>query len=169
MGPVTAATTAFHDPYLLLGPHAFESYVSSWMDSGINQLSMLTRFVDLTDLTARHEDDRGAGAWCTAAYTTGGARHGPAAHQLAHHGQQQGDRADAGRRRRRGLDRPHGDDRLHGPGAGLAGRLRQRARAAPQDRHYRPLYETLLSAADDPVLGFGTAATVTRLLHARPG
>ena len=169
-GPITAVTTAFHDPYLLLGAHAFDSYVSSWMDSGINQLSMLTRFVDLSALTARHEDDRGAGAWCTAAYThrgrPGTARLRTSWHTTASSKETVLTLGDAGVEvwidhtamtafAARGPDLLAAFGSEHEPPRKIA--------------HYRPLYETLLSAADDPVLGFGTAATVTRLLHARPG
>jgi predicted dehydrogenase len=169
-GPVTSATVAFHDPYILLGEHAFSSYVSSWMDSGVNQLSMLTRFVDLAALTSRHEDERGASAWCTAAYEH---------------------RGDAGTARLRTswltgssskesvltLGRAGVEVWIdHTAMTGFAARGSDLVATFDSDTepprkiaHYRPLYETLLSGADDPVLRFETAATVTRLLHARPG
>jgi predicted dehydrogenase len=169
-GPVTAATVAFHDPYILLGEHAFSSYVSSWMDSGVNQLSMLTRFVDLVGLTARHEDERGASAWCTAAYE--------------HRGE-----AGTARLRTSWLTGASSKESVltlgragvevwvdHTAMTGFTARGTDLLATFDSDTepprkiaHYRPLYETLLSGADDPVLRFETAATVTRLLHARPG
>ena len=169
-GPVTAATVAFHDPYILLGEHAFSSYVSSWMDSGVNQLSMLTRFIDLVGLTARHEDERGASAWCTAAYE--------------HRGE-----TGTARLRTSWLTGASSKESVlslgraavevwidHTAMTGFAARGTDLLATFDSDTepprkiaHYRPLYETLLSGADDPVLRFATAATVTRLLHARPG
>jgi predicted dehydrogenase len=169
-GPVTAVTTAFHDPYLLLGEKAFASYVSSWTDSGINQLSMLTRFVDLLALTGRHEDERGASAWCTA--------------RFGHRGE-----TGTARLRTSWLTTSSSKETVltlgragvevwidHTAMTGFAARGPDLLVAFGSDTepprkiaHYRPLYETLLSGAADPVLGFGTAATVTRLLHAWPG
>ena len=168
-GPVTAVTVAFHDPYILLGQHAFASYVSSWMDSGVNQLSMLTRFVDLVALTARHEDARGASAWCTAAYEhrgeTGTARLRTSWLTGA-----------SSKESVLTLDRGVEVWIDHTAMTGFAARGTDLLATFDSDTepprkiaHYRPLYETLLSGADDSVLRFETAATVTRLLHARPG
>jgi len=168
-GPVTAVTVAFHDPYILLGQHAFASYVSSWMDSGVNQLSMLTRFVDLVALTARHEDARGASAWCTAAYEhrgeTGTARLRTSWLTGA-----------SSKESVLTLDRGVEVWIDHTAMTGFAARGTDLLATFDSDTepprkiaHYRPLYETLLSGADDPVLRFETAATVTRLLHAPPG
>jgi predicted dehydrogenase len=71
-GPVTGITSAFYDPYILRGQQAFDSYVSSWTDSGVNQLSVLARLVELTELTSGQQSDGGASAWHTAAYTSRG-------------------------------------------------------------------------------------------------
>ncbi|TVL93684.1 Gfo/Idh/MocA family protein [Streptomyces sp. SAJ15] len=71
-GPVTGITSAFYDPYILRGEQAFASYGSSWMDSGVNQLTTLARFVELTALTSIEQMDGGASAWCTAAYRSCG-------------------------------------------------------------------------------------------------
>lgn len=69
-GSVTSVTSAFYDPYVLRGQQAFDSYVSSWVDSGVNQLSVLARFVELTGLVSGIQTDGGASAWYTAAYTS---------------------------------------------------------------------------------------------------
>lgn len=168
-GPVTNITSAFYDPYILRGRQAFASYISSWMDSGVNQLSMLTRFVDLTALTSARLMDGGASAWCTVEYrsndTVGTARlhsswlTGSSSKKTTlvfsrsgveiwiDHTAMTGFAAHDGR-----LLATYGND----------GRT---ARRAP---HYRPLYDSLLSSRPDPVLSFDTAATITELHLATP-
>ncbi|MGH3694334.1 MAG: Gfo/Idh/MocA family protein [Pseudonocardiaceae bacterium] len=168
-GPVTAITSAFYDPYILQGQQAFTSYISSWMDSGVNQLSMLTRFVDLTALTSVLQMDGGASAWCTSEYrscgTVGTARlrtswltgssskvttltFGRSGVEIwIDHTAMASFAAHDG-----GLLAAHGND----------------GRTPRKVAHYRPLYESLLSDQPDPVLNFDTAATVTELHHAAP-
>ncbi|MGP3999396.1 Gfo/Idh/MocA family protein [Streptomyces sp. 8N706] len=168
-GPVTGITSAFHDPYVLRGEQAFASYISSWMDSGVNQLSMLARFVELMALTSvRHMDD-GASAWCTVAYrsrgTVGTARlrtswlTGSSSKETLltfgrsgveiwiDHTAMTGFAARGGR-----LLATHGHD----------------GRTPRKVAHYRPLYASLLSDEPDPVLGFDTATAVTEIHHATP-
>ncbi|MDB1088712.1 Gfo/Idh/MocA family oxidoreductase [Streptomyces sp. ACA25] len=168
-GPVTGITSAFHDPYILRGEQAFTSYISSWTDSGVNQLSTLARFVDLTALTSAQQLDDGASAWCTAAYLsrgiTGTARlrtswlTGTSSKETAltfgesgvdiwiDHTSMTGFTARGGT-----LLATHGND-------GLTPR---------KVAHYRPLYASLLSTRPDPVMSFGTAVTLTELHHATP-
>ncbi|MFE6779940.1 Gfo/Idh/MocA family oxidoreductase [Streptomyces sp. NPDC057702] len=169
-GPVTEITSAFHDPYGSRGEHAVASYGSSWLDSGANQLSMLTRFVHLTALTSARLLDGGASAWCTVAYRSRGTRGtarlrtswlagsssketvltlGRAGVQVwIDHTAMTGfvARGDA-------LLAAHGDD----------------GRTPRKVAHYQPLYASLFSGRPDAVLGFATAAAVTELHHARPG
>jgi predicted dehydrogenase len=171
-GPVTGITSAFHDPYLLLGEHAFAAYVSSWMDSGINQLSMLTRFVDLTDLTSRHEDEQGAAAWCTAAFTdprhgaTGVARLRTSWHTTASSKESVLVLGEAGTEVWIDHTAMTG---FAAQGGAMPAEFGSEDEPPRKIAHYRPLYETLLAGVDDPALSFATAARVTRLLHARPG
>lgn len=168
-GPVTGITSAFYDPYVLLGEKAFASYISSWMDSGVNQLSTLARFVDLTALTSARRLDDGASAWCTYEYTsrgtvgtarlrtswlTGSSSKGTTltfsrsgVEIWMDHTAMTGFAAQGGR-----LLAAHGSD----------------GRTPRKVAHYRPLYESLLSDAPDPVLGFDTAAAITELHHATP-
>lgn len=164
-GPITGITSAFHDPYILRGERAFASYISSWMDSGVNQLSMLARFVELTEPTsADRQMDGGASAWATFAYssrgTVGTARlrsswltgsssketilaFGDSGVEIwIDHTSMTGFAAQG-----TSLLATHGND-------GLTPR---------KVAHYRPLYESLLSGRPDPVLSFDTAATVTEL------
>ncbi|MFD0399663.1 Gfo/Idh/MocA family protein [Kitasatospora sp. NPDC059811] len=169
-GPVTAVTSAFYDPYVLKGAGAYESYGSSWMDSGVNQLSMLTRLVDLTALTSARQLDGGASAWCTAEYRS---------------------RGESGTARLRSswltgssskesslvLGRAGVEVWIdHTSMTGFAARdgdllaaFGTDGRTARKVAHYRPLYESLLSDRPDPVLGFDAAARITEIHHAAPG
>jgi predicted dehydrogenase len=56
-GPPYRVLSTFNDPYVRMTPGARRSYVSSWVDSGSNQLSMLTRFADGWRVR-RHDEDR---------------------------------------------------------------------------------------------------------------
>jgi predicted dehydrogenase len=44
-GPPTSVLSVFNDPYVLKPEHERATYVSSWTDSGPNQLGLLARFV----------------------------------------------------------------------------------------------------------------------------
>ncbi|MFJ2576878.1 Gfo/Idh/MocA family protein [Kitasatospora aureofaciens] len=168
-GPITAVTSAFYDPYVLRGTEAFASYVSSWTDSGVNQLSMLTRFVDLTELTSSRQADGGASAWCTVGFRS---------------------RGEVGTARLRSswltgssskesslvLGRSGVEVWIdHTAMTGFAARegellaaFGNDGRTARKVAHYRPLYASLLSGRPDPVLGFDAAATITAIHHAVP-
>ncbi|MGW3044875.1 Scr1 family TA system antitoxin-like transcriptional regulator [Kitasatospora sp. NPDC001159] len=164
-----AVTSAFYDPYVLRGPEAFTSYVSSWTDSGVNQLSMLTRFVDLTELTSLRQTDGGASAWCTVGFRSrdeaGSARllsswlTGSSSKEsslvLGHSGVEVwiDHTAMTGFAAREGeLLAAFGND----------------GRTARKVAHYRPLYASLLSDRPDPVLGFDAAATIMAIHLAAP-
>ncbi|MBL1095735.1 Gfo/Idh/MocA family protein [Streptomyces coffeae] len=168
-GPITGITSAFYDPYIIQGEQAFASYISSWMDTGVNQLSMLARFVDLTALTSAQQTDGGASAWYTCEYRSrdavGTARlrsswlTGSSSKETTlvfghsgvevwiDHTAMTGFAAQDGR-----LLAAYGSD----------------GRTPRKVAHYRPLYESLLSGRPDPVLSFDTATTITELHLATP-
>ncbi|MFD1152601.1 Gfo/Idh/MocA family protein [Saccharothrix hoggarensis] len=165
-GPVTGVTSAFYDPYVLKGERAFTSYISAWADSGINQLSVLSRLVDVVDVTSLR--DEGASCWAVASFRSRGAvgtarlradwmtgasskstvvTCGEVEVWLDHTAMtafafRGGELLDA-----------HGSD----------------GRTPRKVAHYRPLYASLLSDRPDPVLGFATASALTALhaQHAR--
>ncbi|MFJ9950278.1 Gfo/Idh/MocA family protein [Kitasatospora sp. NPDC091207] len=169
-GPVTGITSAFYDPYVLKGAEAFASYTSSWTDSGVNQLSMLTRFVDLGALGSAQQADDGASAWCTAEYRSRGV-------------------VGTARLRSSWLTGSSskesslvlGDSGVeiwidHTAMTGFAARGRDLIATYGNDgrtprkvAHYRPLYESLLSGRPDPVLGFDATVTITEIHQAMPG
>ena len=166
-GPVTDITSAFHDPYILRGQQAFDSYVSSWMDSGVNQLSVLARLVDLTGLVSGSQADGGASAWYTAAYTSRGMpgtarlrsswRTGASSKETVLSFAESGvemwidHTAMTGFAARNSeLLSTHGSD----------------GRTPRKIAHYRPLYDTLASGVPDAVLGFDTAVMITEIHHA---
>ncbi len=168
-GPITGVTSAFYDPYILRGRQAFASYVSSWMDSGVNQLSMLARFVDLVALTSARELDGGASAWCTAEYrsrgTPGLARlrtswlTGSSSKETALVLDESGVELWIDHTAMTGFAARHGDLlATHGNDGSTPRKV----------AHYRPLYESLLSERPDEVLDFATTTTITELHHAAP-
>ncbi|GGP65184.1 Gfo/Idh/MocA family protein [Saccharothrix coeruleofusca] len=168
-GPVTRITSAFHDPYAVLGERAFASYASSWTDSGVNQLSMIARFVELEALTSLREDDGGATSWGTARYRSRG-RTGTARLRtswLAGSSSKETVLVLAESGVELWLD--------HTALTGFAAREGELLATCDTDgrtprkiAHYRPLYDSLLSAAPDPVLGFELTERITAVHRARP-
>ncbi|WP_432927371.1 Gfo/Idh/MocA family protein [Microbispora sp. CA-135349] len=168
-GPITRVTSAFYDPYVLRGEQAFASYVSSWMDSGVNQLSMLARFVEPVALTSLSEMDGGASAWATCEYRSRG-RIGLASLRSSW---LTGESS-------KGTTFTLGETDVevvvdHTANTGFAARTGTLLAAYGHDgrtprktARHRPLYESLLSGAPDPVLGFDTTVTITELHHSRP-
>ncbi|MFE6055587.1 Gfo/Idh/MocA family protein [Kitasatospora sp. NPDC056446] len=163
-GPVTTVTSAFYDPYVSRGAEAFASYVSSWTDSGVNQLSMLTRFVDLAGPASVRQTDGGASAWCTVDFRS---------------------RGETGTARLRSSWLTGASSKEsslvfgrsgvevwidHTAMTGFAAREGELLAVFGNDgltprkvAHYRPLYASLLSGRPDPVLGFEAAATITEV------
>ncbi|MFE4516901.1 Gfo/Idh/MocA family protein [Kitasatospora sp. NPDC056783] len=168
-GPVTTITSAFYDPYVLRGEAAFASYVSSWTDSGVNQLSMLTRFVDLVALTSVRQTDGGASAWCAVEFRSRG-EVGTArlrSSWLTGSSSKESSLAFGNTGVEVWID--------HTAMTGFAAREGELLAAFGNDgrtgrkvAHYRPLYASLLSGRPDPVLGFGTAAMVAAIHGAVP-
>ncbi|MER7581485.1 Gfo/Idh/MocA family oxidoreductase [Kitasatospora sp. NPDC097691] len=168
-GPVTTITSAFYDPYVLRGSEAFASYVSSWTDSGVNQLSMLTRFVELTGLTSAQQMDGGASAWCTVGFRSqgeiGSARlrsswlTGSSSKESSLVFGRSGVEVWIDHTAMTGFAARDGE---------LLASFGSDGRTARKVAHYRPLYANLLSGRPDPVLGFDAAATITAIHHTVP-
>ncbi|WP_169983776.1 MULTISPECIES: Gfo/Idh/MocA family protein [unclassified Microbispora] len=168
-GPITRVTSAFYDPYVLRGEQAFASYVSSWTDSGVNQLSMLARFAEPAALTSLREMDGGASAWATCEFRSRG-RTGLASLRSSW---LTGESS-------KGTTLTLGETDVevvidHTANTGFAAQAGTLLAAYGHDgrtprktARHRPLYESLLSGAPDPVLGFDTTAKITELHHSRP-
>ncbi|MGC5014842.1 Gfo/Idh/MocA family protein [Streptosporangium sp. DT93] len=168
-GPVTGITSAFYDPYAVRGEDAFTSYVSSWTDSGINQLSMLSRFVDLTALVSVRQTDGGASAWCVCEYRSRGevGRARLRTSWLAGSSSKETVLALGGSDVEIWIDHTAMTGFVAGAGE-LLGTHGDDGRTPRKIAHYRPLYESLLSDRPDPVLGLDVATTITGLYHATP-
>jgi predicted dehydrogenase len=59
-GPPSTATASFNDPYVLKSPEQRAGYVSSWVDSGPNQLAVLRRFTGRPTVLQHASDSGGA-------------------------------------------------------------------------------------------------------------
>ncbi|GAA3463028.1 hypothetical protein GCM10018963_50410 [Saccharothrix longispora] len=159
-GPVTAVTSAFCDPYVLKGEQAFTSYVSPWADSGINQLTVLARLVEPVAVTSLAQE--GLHAWATVAYRSGDTS-GEARLRV--------DWRTGASSKSTALSCGEVEIRLdHTAMTGFAFRggdllasFGTDGRTPRKIAHYRPLYDSLLSATPDPVLGFDVAAALTGL------
>ncbi|MEU8925002.1 Gfo/Idh/MocA family oxidoreductase [Kitasatospora sp. NPDC048545] len=168
-GPVTLVTSAFYDPYVLRGAEAFASYVSSWTDSGVNQLSMLTRFVELTDLTDVRQTDGGASAWCTVGFRSRGEV--GTARLLSSWLTGSSSKESSLLFGRSGVEVWIDHTAMTGfaaRGSELLATFGNDGRTPRKVAHYRPLYASLLSGRPDPVLGFDAAATITGIHGAVP-
>ncbi|MGV9790644.1 Gfo/Idh/MocA family protein [Streptomyces sp. NPDC003435] len=168
-GPVTTVTSAFYDPYAPKGEQAFASYVSSWMDSGVNQLSMLSRFVELTGLVSGDRRmDGGASSWATFAHRSRGTTGTARLRSSWLTGSSSKETVLAFGRSDVEVWIDH--TAMTGfavQGASLLAAHGNDGRTPRKTAHYRPLYESLLSGDPDPVLGFDTTATLTEL-HSVP-
>lgn len=166
-GPITAITSAFYDPYVGKGEQAFESYGSAWLDSGSNQLSMLSRFVDLDAVTSAQDTDGGASAWRTISFrsgtTTGSARLRVSWLTGSSSKSTMLTFADSGIEA--WLDHT-AMTAFAAQGDTLLAAFGTNGRTPRKLAHYRPLYASLLSDTPDDVLSYATAARVTALLHA---
>jgi predicted dehydrogenase len=67
----TSVFSAFNDPYMSKSELQRSSYVSSWVDSGSNQMSFLERFVDGIVLDTHTADNEGSRSVTTAHYVGG--------------------------------------------------------------------------------------------------
>lgn len=165
-GPVTRITSVFHDAYIVNAEHSFAAYASSWIDSGINQLSVLARFVDLVERGELHESDGGASAWCTVGFRSGTT----AGSALLRTSWQA---VASSKKTTLELAEPGIEIWLdHTALTGVVERDSQVSESLVNDgltprkiAHYRPLYENLLSDKPDPILGFDAASSVVELLY----
>lgn len=168
-GPITEVTAAFYDPYVLRGEQAFASYVSSWMDSGINQLSVLAGMVDLTEVLSGAESDRGASAWYTVGYTSRGV---PGVARLRTSWMTgASSKESVFRFGESGIEVWIDHTAMTGfavRGGDLLASFGSDGRTPRKIAHYRPLYQSLLSDAPDRVLSFDVAERVTRVHHGLP-
>jgi hypothetical protein len=168
--PPPAGRSVAHVPRRVItdAEHSFAAYGSSWIDSGVDQLGMLMRFVHLTERGALHETAGDASAWCTVRHESRGT---PGTALLATSWQA----VASSKRTTLRLGRSRTEIWLdHTAVTALVIRDDEVVEALTNDgriprtlAHYRPLYRSLLSPAPDPVLGFDAAARVTELLHGR--
>lgn len=166
-GPVTGITSAFYDPYVLRGQQAYASYGSSWMDSGVNQLSMISRFVDPTTIDSFQELDNRASAWCAVGFRSRGTKGTARLRTSWRTGVSSKETA---------LTMGHSGVEIWIDNTAMTGFAAQGTtllathghdgRVPRKIAHYRPLYRSLLSDAPDPILGFPSAMTITELHHA---
>lgn len=70
-GPPTSVLSVFNDPYLAKTPTERASYVSSWTDSGPNQLGLLARVVTECAITAHDVVPDGTRSTTRVAFDTG--------------------------------------------------------------------------------------------------
>ena len=165
-GPVTRIVTVFHDPYIVDADHSFAAYTSSWVDSGVNQLSMLARFVELTDRGPLHESSGGASSWCTVSFRSGGTT-GTALLRTSW------EAVASSKRTTVHLDRTGIEIWLDQTAVtalaiqdgAVVDQLANDGRTPRKIAHYQPLYRSLLSEVPDPVLGFATAERILPLLY----
>lgn len=165
-GPVRRIISSFHDPYIADAAHSFQTYTSSWVDSGVNQLTMLTRFVELADRGPVHESDSGATSWCTAEFVADG-KTGTAVLRTSWQA------VASSKRTTLYLDQSGVEIWLdhtavtafvtqHGQ---VLDQLLNDGSTQRKLAHYQPLWESFLTDTPDPILGFDTAAHVIRLLY----
>jgi predicted dehydrogenase len=166
-GPVTGITAAFHDPYVG-GPEPEQAFVSktSWIDSGTNQLTMLSRLVDVVDRGPLHESAGGATCWCTATFSSDGTS-GRALLRTSW------EAAESSKRTTIRLDHSGTEIRLDHTavtgfvvqGGELVAERTDDGRMPRMLTHYLPLYRSLLLPDPDPILGFDAACAIVELLH----
>ena len=126
---------------------------------------MLTRFVEPTGRGPVHESADGASAWTAATFASRGAT-GAALLRTSW------EAVASSKHTTLHLDRSGTEVLLDHTAVTavavqdgtLVDHLPNDARTPRKIAHYRPLYDSLLSATPDPVLGFATAARVLRLL-----
>jgi len=159
----TQVLSVFHDAYAGLGEARLASYVSTWVDSGPNQLSLLAPFVGPCEIAA-HTDRRDR---AVTVLEHDGGRTVLTSNWLAADSSKQTtlDYAD-GRQVRMdhtSLTATVLEDGLVTEHVGYAGH------AGRKEAHYRGLYDVLLSDPSDARLGVPLAAELARLLEAADG
>jgi predicted dehydrogenase len=155
----TRVLSVFHDAYARLGETRLASYVSSWVDSAPNQLSLLVPFVGDCHVVA-HADER---LRAVTVLEHDGGRTVLSSNWLAADTSKQTTIENDGDRQVR-MDHTTltatilegGAVTEHAAYAGSAGR---------KEAHYRGLYDVLLRDPSDPRLGVPLATDVARLIE----
>jgi predicted dehydrogenase len=155
----TRVLSVFNDAYAALPPERLAGYISSWVDSGPNQLSLLAPFIGSGDLVS-HDDDRER---AVTLLDHAGGRTLLTSNWLAADTSKQTTLDYAGDRQVR-MDHTSmtvtvlesGIVTEHVGYAGSAGR---------KQAHYRGLYDVLLSQPSDPRLGVPLATDIARVLE----
>lgn len=159
LGEPRRIVSVFHDPYVGRAPDQLASYGSAWTDSGPNQLSMLLRWVDGLELTSVVDEGHRGHA---AGVLPGGATVSLVASWRA---------ADSSKR----TVLSYADDvELWLDHTAVTGTLFRGGRpvrwrdddgSTPRKvAHYRPLYDALVSGADDALLRYPAGRRVVELL-----
>jgi predicted dehydrogenase len=159
----TQVLSVFHDAYANLGETRLASYVSTWVDSGPNQLSVLAPFIGPCQVVA-HSDRRDRAA---TVLDHDGGRTVLTSNWLAADSSKQTTLDYSGGRQVRmdhtSLTATVLEDGLVTEHVGYAGH------AGRKEAHYRGLYDVLLSDPADARLGVPLAADLARLLEAAAG
>lgn len=163
-GPPRSVLSSFNDPYLRMAPAQQRSYVSAWVDSGSNQLAILSRFVDDWTVELHSSDVAGTRSITEVSFSGGSARllanwaTGASSKQtvlrwdesrelLLDHTAMTGAAFDGGR-----LQEHFGND----------------AALDRKTAHYRSLYTALLGDLDHPLLILSRATRIARALAVMP-
>ena len=164
-GPPAQVTCGFFDPYIDDLPARRASLASSWLDSGVNQLSVVSRFVDIDGLTALDHTDEGVASTTRLGRPDGGTE----VLLLT-------DWRSAGSSKQTTLAWPTEDRQVLMDHTAMAATVIDGGRVVDAFRvadgtpraiaHYRGLYATLAEAPDHDDLGLATAVRIMRVLHA---
>jgi len=156
----TRVLSVFNDAYARLGEARLASYVSSWVDSAPNQLSLLTPFAGSCEVV-RHSDERFR---AVTVLDHEGGRSVLASNWLA---------ADTSKQTTLEYD---GDRQVRMDHTSLTATVLEGGLVTQQvgyaggegrkEAHYRGLYDVLLADPADPRLGVPLATEITRLLEA---
>lgn len=159
-GRPSRVLSVFHDAYAELPPSRVASLVSSWVDSGPNQLSVLAPFVGSCDLVS-HADE---GQRAVTVLAHDGGRTVLTSNWLAADSSKQTTLTYDGDREVR-LD--HTSLTVTVLEGGLVTEhVGYTGTASRKEAHYRGLYDALLADPSDPRLGVDLATHIARLLEA---
>ncbi|HET7431452.1 MAG TPA: Gfo/Idh/MocA family oxidoreductase [Nocardioides sp.] len=159
-GRPTRVLSVFNDAYAGLGEARLASYVSTWVDSGPNQLSMLAPFTGPCELVS-HDDER---LRAVTVLAHDGGRTVLTSNWLAADSSKQTTLDYAGGRQVR-MDHTSLTVTVLEDGV-VTDHVGYALSAGRKEAHYRGLYDVLLSDPSDPRLGVPLATDIARLLEA---
>ena len=159
-GRPTRVLSVFHDAYAVLPPARLASYVSTWVDSAPNQLSMLAPFTGPCELVS-HADE---GHRAVTVLGHEGGRTVLTSNWFAADSSKQTTLSYDGDREVR-LDHTSLTVTVL-EGALVTEHVGYVGTATRKEAHYRGLYDVLLADPSDPRLGLPLAADIARLLEA---